>query len=78
MDEGPYEADTNEDTDTTEQADALTPKDAINIDSDDDNNNNEEDKEDINATTKDDRDVEDNKTLHPRTARKQGCEERDE
>ena len=45
MDEGPYEADTTEETDTTEQAAAPTPKDTINIDSgnDNDNDNDEED-----------------------------------
>ena len=75
MDEGPYEADTNEETDTTKQADAPTLKDPINIDSDHDNDNDDEDEDDVNADTKDDGDVEDNNTLHPWTARKQGCEE---
>ena len=57
VDEGPYEADTTEETDTTEQAAAPTPKDTINIDSGDDNDN-------------DNKDEEDDNTLHPRTARK--------
>ena len=65
VDEGPYEADTTEETDMTEQASAPTPKDTINIDSGDDNDNDDEDEEDDN-------------TLHPRTARKQGCENRTE
>ena len=52
-----------EETDMTKQADAPTPKDTINIDSGDDNDNDDEDKED-------------NNTLHPKTARKQGCENR--
>ena len=42
-----------------------TPKDTINIDSGDDNDNNDKDEEDDN-------------TLHPQTARKQGCENRTE
>ena len=78
MDEGPYEADTTKETDTTEQVAASTPKDPINIDSDDDNANNDKDQDDINSDTKDDGEVEDDNTLHPRTARKQGCEEREE
>ena len=41
MDEGPYEANTTEETDTTEQAADPTPKDEINIDSDDNNDNND-------------------------------------
>ena len=45
----------------TKQAAAPTPKDTINIDSGDKNDNDDEDEEDDN-------------TLHPRTARKQGCE----
>ena len=57
VDEVPYEADTTEETDTTEQAAAPTPKDTINIDSGDDNDN-------------DNKDEEDDNTLHPRTARK--------
>ena len=61
MDEGPYEADTTEETDTTDQAAAPTPKDTINIDNGGDTDNNDKDKEDDN-------------TLHPQTARKQGCE----
>ena len=61
MDEGPYEADTTKETDTTEQAAAPTPKDTINIESGDKNDN-------------DDKDEEDDNTLHPRTARKQGCD----
>ena len=63
VDEGPYEADTTEETDMTKQAAAPTPEDTIN--SGDDNDNNDED---------DDEDKEDDKTLHPWTARKQGCE----
>ena len=55
--EGPYEVDTTDDTDMTEQAAALTPEDTIYIG--DDNNNDYKDKEDDN-------------TLHPRTARQQG------
>ena len=43
VDEGPYEADTTEETDTTKQAAAPIPNDAINIDSDDNNYNNDED-----------------------------------
>ena len=78
VDEGLYEADTAEETDTTEQADASTPKYLINIDSDDDNDNNDEDQDDINADIEDDGEFKDNNTLHPRTARKQGCAEREE
>ena len=63
VDEGPYEAETTEETDMTEQAAASTPEDTIN--SGDDNGNNDED---------DDEDKEYNNTLHPRTARKNGCE----
>ena len=63
MDEDPYEADTTKETDTTEQAADPTPKDTINIDNGDDN---------------DDKDKEDDNTLHPRTSRKQGCENRTE
>ena len=65
VDEGPYEADTTEETYMTKQAAATTPKDTINIDSGDDNDN-------------DDEDTEDNNTLHPRTASKQGCDKRTE
>ena len=67
VDEGPYEADTTEDTDTTKQAAAPTPKDTINIDSDDDgdNGNDDEDEEEINADTNDGGDVENNNILHP-------------
>ena len=78
MDEGPYEADTTEETDTTEQAAATTTKGQINIDSDDNNGKYDKDEDDVNADTKDDGDVEDDNTLHPRTARKQGCEECEE
>ena len=53
--EVPYEIDTTEETDMTEQAAAPAPEDTIEIS--DDNNNNEEDEEDDN-------------NLHPRTARK--------
>ena len=73
VDEGPDGDDTTEETDTTKQAAGLTPKDAINIDSNEDNDKDNEDEEDINTDTKDDGDVEDDNTLHPRTARKQGC-----
>ena len=59
MDEGPYEADTTEEMDTTEQAADPTSKDTINIDNGDDN---------------DDEDEEDDNTLHPRTAMKKGNE----
>ena len=65
LDYCPYESDTTEETDTTEQAVAPTPKDTINIDGGDDNDNNDEDEEDDN-------------TLHPQTARNQGCENRTE
>ena len=78
VDEGPYEADTTEETDTTDQAADSTPRDLINIDSDNDNENDDEDQYDINADTKDDGEVEDDNTLHPRTVRKQGCEEHEE
>ena len=61
VDEGPYEADTTEETDMTEQAAAPTPKDTINSS----NDNDSEDEENDN-------------TLHPRIARKQGCENRTE
>ena len=77
VDEGPYEADTIKETDTTKQTAAPTSKDPINIDSDDNNDNDNKDQDDINANTKDDGDVKDDNTLHPRTARKQGCEERE-
>ena len=77
-DEGPYEADTTEETDTTKQAAASTQKHTIYIYSNDDNDNDDEDEDDINANTKDDGDVEDEKTLHPWTARKNGNEEREE
>ena len=59
LDEVPYEVDTAEETDMTDQAAAPTPKYMIDIG---DNNDN------------DDEDEEDNNTLHPRTERKQGCE----
>ena len=48
------------------------------IDSDNDNDNDDKDEDDVNADTKDDGDVEDDITLHPRTARRQGCENRTE
>ena len=57
--EGPYEVDTTEETDMTKQAADPTPEDTIDIGNDND---------------KDDEDKEDDNTLHPRTARKQGCE----
>ena len=78
VDECPYEADMTEETDTTEQAAASTPIDAIKIDSDDNNYYDEEDEDDVNADTNDDGDVKKDNTLHPRTARKKGCEEHDE
>ena len=78
MDEDPYEADMTEETDTTKQAAASASKGAINIDNDDKNDNNDKDEDDVNADTKHNDDVKDDKTLHPWTARKQGCEERDE
>ena len=59
VDEGPYVADTTEETDMTEQAAAPTPEDTIEISND--NDNDEEDKED-------------NNTLHSRTVRKQVCD----
>ena len=59
VDEGPYEVDTTEETDMTEQAAAPTPEDTIDIGDDNDNNDKKE---------------EDYYTLHPRTERKQGCE----
>ena len=74
VDEGPYEADTIEEADTTEQKAAPTLKDTINIDSDNKNDNDDKDEDYINADTKDDGGVEDDNNLHPRTARKQGCE----
>ena len=63
VDEGPYEADTTKETNTTEQVAALTPKDVINIDSDDENNNDDKDEDDVNADTKDDGDVKKDNTL---------------
>ena len=78
VDEGPYEAETAEETDTTKQAAAPTQKDPINIESEDNNENDDEDEDDVNSEKKDDGDVEDNNTLHPRTAKKKGCEEREE
>ena len=65
VDEGLYEADTTKETDITEQAAAPTSKDTINIDSGNDNGN-------------DDKDEEDDNTLHIRTATKQGYENRTE
>ena len=64
-DESPYEADMTKETDAIEQAAAPTPKDTINIDSGNKNDNYDEDEEYDN-------------TLHPQTARKQGCEDREE
>ena len=58
MDEGPYEADTTEETDMTKQAAAPTPEDTI--ESGDNNDNNDKNEEDDN-------------TLHPQTASKKGC-----
>ena len=65
VDEGPYEADKTKETDTTEQAAASTPEDTISIDSGDNNEI-------------DDKDEEDDNTLHPRKAKKQGCDNRTE
>ena len=76
--EGPYEADTIKKTDTTKQAAASTPKDAIDIDSNDDNDNDDKYENDINANAKDGGDVEDDNTLHPWKARKKGNEDREE
>ena len=73
MDEGPYEAYTNEETDMTDQAAAPTPEDTINRGNDNDNGNDNNNDNDNN-----DEDEEDNNTLHPQTARKQGCENRTE
>ena len=60
VDEDPYETDTSKETDMTEHASAPTPKDTFQ--SGDENNN--------------DKEKEDDNTLQPRTARKQGCENR--
>ena len=59
VDEGPYEVDKTEETDMNEQAAAPTQDDTIDIGDNYDNK---------------DEDEEDDNTLHPRTARKQGCE----
>ena len=59
VDEGPYEVDTTEETDMNEQVADPTPEDTIDIGDENDN---------------DDEDEEDDNILHPRTARKQGCE----
>ena len=50
---GFYESDTTEEADTTEQAAASTPKDAIGIDSEYDKDNDGEDEDDINANAPD-------------------------
>ena len=50
VDEGPYEIDTTEETDTTEQASAHAPEDTIDINNNNDNN---------------DKDEEEDSTLHP-------------
>ena len=60
---GPYEVDTTEEADMTEQVAAPAPEDTIEID---DNNNNDE--------WAHVQDEEDDNTLHPWTARNQGCE----
>ena len=78
VDEGPYEADTTEETDTTKQASASTTKDAIDIDSNEENGNDDEDEDDINANTKDGGYVENDNTLNPWTSRKKGNEECEE
>ena len=78
QDEGLDEADTTKVADTTKTEDDSTPKDAIEIDSDDDKYNDGKDKDDFNANTTDGGDVEDDNTLHPRTARKEVNEEREE
>ena len=61
--EGPYEVDTTEESDMTEQTAAPAPEDTIEIG--DDNDNDE---------WAHDQDEDDDNTLHPWTARKQGCE----
>ena len=59
VDKGPYEVDTIEETDMTEQAAAPTLEYTIDIGNYNDNNG---------------KDKEDGNTLHPRTERKQECE----
>ena len=61
--EGPNEVDTTEEVGMTKQAAAPAPEDTIEIG--DDNNNDE---------WAHGQDEDDDNTLHPRTARKQGCE----
>ena len=61
--EGPYEVDTTKEADMTEQAAAPAPEDTIEIG---DNNDNDE--------WAHSQDEDDDSTLHPWTARKQGCE----
>ena len=60
---GLYEVDTTKEADMTKQAAATAPEDTIEIG--DDNNNDE---------WAHGQDEDDDNTLHPRTARKQGCE----
>ena len=73
-----YEADTNEEANTTKKAAASTLKDGIYIDSDDDKYNEGEDEDDINADATYGGDVEDDNTFYPREARKKGNGESEE
>ena len=75
--EGLDEADMTEEADTTKNAAASTPKEAIDIDRNDDKYNDGEDEDDINADATDGADDEDDNTLHPPKARKKGNEESD-
>ena len=61
--EDPYEVYMTEETDMTKQAAAPAPKETIEIGNDNDNNE-----------WAHSQDEDDDNTLHPRTARKQGCE----
>ena len=61
--EGPYEVDTTEEADMTEQAAAPAPEDMIAIGNDN-----------VNNEWAHGQDEDDNNTLHPQTARKKGCE----
>ena len=78
QDEGLDEADMTEEADMTKKAAASTPKDVIYIVSNDDKDNDGEEKDGFNSDTTDGGDVEDDKTLHLREARKKGNEESDE
>ena len=62
----------------TEQAAAYTLKEPINIHNHDNNENDDEGHDDISYDTKYDGEFKYDNTLHPRTARKQGCEEPEE